>query len=198
MPEVEGRAKGGAVSELMAALFLRWGRIMRLPGGQLRPLLPRCFGAWCPAKGTASVLLRRLCAQREETWWVSGLAGSCLGNRLLSTAVPPPPGTSGPDPKGRRDPSRPSKPGVSARLEHFLSSSRLSNNPLTFPSHLVVISEITRPSLKLSATQPAYLGHRISSRLSLGLSEVSALRENLRTNTSSIRLKTLKLEEFSV
>nr|KAF6458689.1 synthesis of cytochrome C oxidase 1 [Rousettus aegyptiacus] len=95
----------------MAALFLGWGRIMRLPGGQLRPLLPRCFGAWCPAKGTASVLLRRLCAQREETWWVSGLAGSCLGNRLLSTAMPPPPGTSGPDPKGRRDPSRPSKPG---------------------------------------------------------------------------------------
>lgn len=179
VPEVEGRAKGGAFSELMAALFLGAGRIMRLPSCQLWPLLPRGFGVWGPAEGTASVLLRQLCAQREETWRVSGLAGSCLGNRLLSTAMPPPPGASGPDPKGRRDPSRPSQPGVSAHLEHFLSSSRLSNNPVAFPSHSIVISEITRPGLKLSATQTAYLSRRISSRLSLGLPEVSALKREL-------------------
>lgn len=192
MPEVEGRAKGGADSELMAALFLVVGRMMRLPGGQLWPLLPRGFGVWGSAEGTASVLLRQLCAQRGETWRVSGLTGSCLGNRPLSTAMPPPPGASEPNPKGRRDPSRPSQPGVSAHLDYFLSSSRLSNNPVAFPSYLVVISEITRPGLK-SATQPAYLGHRISSFV---LPEVSALQRELETNTPSMRLKTYSSLDF--
>lgn len=154
-PEVEGRAEGGAGSALMAALVLGASRRMRLPGGQLWPLLPRgFFGVGCPAEGTASVSLRQGCAQREEAWRVPGLACSCRGHRPLSTAVPPPPGASGPDPKGRRDPSRPSQPGVSARLEHVLSSSRLSHNPVTFPSHLVVISDITRPGLKRRAATP--------------------------------------------
>nr|KAF6417066.1 synthesis of cytochrome C oxidase 1 [Molossus molossus] len=95
----------------MAGAILGSGRIMRLPGGQLWLLLPRGFGVWGPAEGTRRLLLRQLCAQRETGWRASGLAGRCLGCRHLSTAMPPPPGASGPEPKGRRDPTRPSKPG---------------------------------------------------------------------------------------
>lgn len=96
----------------MAGLLLRVGRIMRLPGGQLWPLLPRGLGVWSQARGTgtARVLLRQLCARREK-WRASGFVCSCLGSRPLSTAMPPPPGTSGPESKGRGDPTRPSQPG---------------------------------------------------------------------------------------
>ena len=86
---------------------------MRLPGSQLWRLLPRGFGVWGPGKETASVLLGRLCARPEEAWRASGLAACCLGSRPLSTAMPPPPGSSGPERKGSGDPMRPSKPGVS-------------------------------------------------------------------------------------
>ncbi|XP_037010969.2 protein SCO1 homolog, mitochondrial [Artibeus jamaicensis] len=95
----------------MAGLLLVSGRILRIPGGQLWLLLPRSFGIWVPADGTGGVLVRRVCARRENGWRALGLSGSIPGCRLLSTDVPPPPGTSGPEGKGRRDPTRPSKPG---------------------------------------------------------------------------------------
>uniref|UniRef100_A0A4W2E566 Thioredoxin domain-containing protein n=1 Tax=Bos indicus x Bos taurus TaxID=30522 RepID=A0A4W2E566_BOBOX len=95
----------------MAGLLLAPGRIMRLPGSQLWRLFPRGFGVWGPGKETASVLLGRLCARPEEAWRASGLAACCLGSRPLSTAMPPPPGSSGPEWKGSGDPMRPSKPG---------------------------------------------------------------------------------------
>ncbi|XP_025136329.3 protein SCO1 homolog, mitochondrial isoform X2 [Bubalus bubalis] len=95
----------------MAGLLLAPGRIMRLPGSQLWRLLPRGFGVWGPGKETARVLLGRLCARPEEAWRASGLAACCLGSRPLSTAMPPPPGSSGPERKGSGDPMRPSKPG---------------------------------------------------------------------------------------
>ncbi|XP_043330041.1 protein SCO1 homolog, mitochondrial [Cervus canadensis] len=95
----------------MAGLSLAPGWIMRLPGRQLWPFLPHGFGVWGPEKGTARVLLGRLCARPEGAWRASGLAACCLGSRPLSTAMPPPPGSSGPERKGSRDPMRPSKPG---------------------------------------------------------------------------------------
>uniref|UniRef100_A0A8C8ZTW3 Synthesis of cytochrome C oxidase 1 n=1 Tax=Prolemur simus TaxID=1328070 RepID=A0A8C8ZTW3_PROSS len=97
----------------MAGLLLVPGRVMRPPGGQLWRLLPRGHGFWVPAQGTARVLLRQFCVRQEEVWRAVGLAGRCLGSRPLSTATPPPPGSSGPEQKGHRDPTHPSKPGVS-------------------------------------------------------------------------------------
>ncbi|XP_059763572.1 protein SCO1 homolog, mitochondrial [Balaenoptera ricei] len=94
----------------MAGLLRAPGRIMRLPGGKLWSLLPRGLGVWGPGEGTAKVMLGRLRAPPEEAWRASGLAGSCLRCRLLSTATPPPPGSSGPEPKGGGDPKRPSQP----------------------------------------------------------------------------------------
>ncbi|KAM5214793.1 protein SCO1 homolog, mitochondrial [Hipposideros larvatus] len=96
----------------MAGLLLGAGRIMRLPGGPLWRLLPCGVSVWGQAEGTGAsrVLLRQLCARREK-WRASGFACSCLGSRPLSTARPPPPGASGPESKGRRDPTRPSQPG---------------------------------------------------------------------------------------
>ncbi|XP_006099794.1 protein SCO1 homolog, mitochondrial [Myotis lucifugus] len=95
----------------MAGLLQGSGRFMRLPGGQLRLLSPRGFGVWGPAPGTVGVFLRPLCAQPEKGWRAWGLPRACPGCRRLSSAMPPPPGAPGPEPKGRRDPSRPSKPG---------------------------------------------------------------------------------------
>ncbi|XP_070250397.1 protein SCO1 homolog, mitochondrial isoform X2 [Myotis yumanensis] len=95
----------------MAGLIQGSGRLMRLPGGQLRLLSPRGFGVWGPAPGTVGVFLRPLCAQPEKGWRAWGLPRGCPGCRRLSSAMPPPPGAPGPEPKGRRDPSRPSKPG---------------------------------------------------------------------------------------
>ncbi|XP_054427214.1 protein SCO1 homolog, mitochondrial [Pteronotus mesoamericanus] len=95
----------------MAGLLPVLGRILRIPGGQLWLHLPRGFGVWGQAAGTERVLVRQLCAQRENRWRASGLVGSFLGCRLLGTAMPPPPGTSGPEGKGRGDPTRPSQPG---------------------------------------------------------------------------------------
>lgn len=154
------------------------GRVTRLRGGQLWYLLPGRLRVRVPAEGTAGILLRQLCARREETWRALGLAGSCLGSRPLSSAPPPPPGSSGPEPKGRRDPTRPSQPGVSAPLEPYLGSSRLSDNPCGLPAHLVTTSKTTRPGLKLPSPRPAYLGPSISSRVSLGLL-VQALKREL-------------------
>eukprot|EP00069_Balaena_mysticetus_P010544 bmy_20700T0 len=94
----------------MAGLLRAPGRIMRLPGGKLWSLLPRGLGVWGPGEGTAKVMLGRLRAPPEEAWRASGLAGSCLRCRLLSTARPPPPGSSGPEPEGGGDPTRPSQP----------------------------------------------------------------------------------------
>ncbi|XP_068386423.1 protein SCO1 homolog, mitochondrial [Eschrichtius robustus] len=94
----------------MAGLLRAPGRIMRLPGGKLWSLLPRGLGVWGPGEGTAKVMLGRLRAPPEEAWRASGLAGSCLRCRLLSTARPPSPGSSGPEPKGGGDPTRPSQP----------------------------------------------------------------------------------------
>ncbi|KAF6096883.1 synthesis of cytochrome C oxidase 1 [Phyllostomus discolor] len=95
----------------MAGFFLGSGRILRIPGGQLWLLLPRSFGGWVPADGTGRVLVRQVCARRENGCRALGLSGSFLGCRLLSTAMPPPPGTSGREGKGPRDPTRPSQPG---------------------------------------------------------------------------------------
>ncbi|XP_012509412.1 PREDICTED: protein SCO1 homolog, mitochondrial [Propithecus coquereli] len=95
----------------MAGQLLVPGRIMRLPGVQLWRPLPRRLGLWGPAQGTARVLLRQFCARQEEVWRAVGLAGRCLGSRPLSTAMPPPPESSGPEQKGHRDPTHPSKPG---------------------------------------------------------------------------------------
>lgn len=108
-----GGSKEARSLELMAGLLLAPGWIMRLPGRQVWRLLPRGFGVWGPRKETASVLLGRLCARPEEAWRASGLAACCLGSRPLSTAMPPPPGSSGPERKSSGDPMRPSKPGVS-------------------------------------------------------------------------------------
>uniref|UniRef100_A0A287CXV0 Synthesis of cytochrome C oxidase 1 n=1 Tax=Ictidomys tridecemlineatus TaxID=43179 RepID=A0A287CXV0_ICTTR len=77
----------------MAALMLGFGRVIRYPGGQLWRLLPSGIERWVLAERTAR------------------LPGSYLRSRPLSTAVPPPPGSSGPESKGSRDPTRPSKPG---------------------------------------------------------------------------------------
>ncbi|XP_042822815.1 protein SCO1 homolog, mitochondrial isoform X2 [Panthera tigris] len=92
--------------------FLRIpGSAMRLPGSRLWRVLPHGLGVWAPADGTAGAWMRQLCALREEARRTSELARSCRGDRPLCTATPPPPGSSGPEPKGRRDPTRPSKPG---------------------------------------------------------------------------------------
>nr|XP_025719919.1 protein SCO1 homolog, mitochondrial [Callorhinus ursinus] len=95
----------------MAGLWLLPGPSLRLPGGRLWRLLPLGLGGCAPAEGTARVWLRQLGARREEAWRTSELARSGGGSRPLSTGMPPPPGSSGPEPKGRRDPMRPSKPG---------------------------------------------------------------------------------------
>ncbi|XP_002747966.3 protein SCO1 homolog, mitochondrial [Callithrix jacchus] len=95
----------------MAMLVLVPGRVMWPLGGQFWRLLPRGFELWGPAAETARVLLRRFCARQEEAWRASGLPGYSLGSRPLCTATPPPPGSSGPEQKGRGDPRRPSKPG---------------------------------------------------------------------------------------
>lgn len=84
---------------------------MLLPGGQLRLLSPRGFGVWGPAHGIVGVFLRQLCAQPEKGWRAWRLPRSCPGCRRFSSAMPPPPGARGPEPKGPRDSSRPSKPG---------------------------------------------------------------------------------------
>ncbi|XP_010964290.2 protein SCO1 homolog, mitochondrial isoform X1 [Camelus bactrianus] len=95
----------------MAGLLQAPGRVMQLPSRQLWRLLPRGLGVWDPGEGTARVFLRRLCARPQEPWRASGLAGRYLRSRPLSTAMPPPPGSSGPEAKGSRDPTRPSQPG---------------------------------------------------------------------------------------
>uniref|UniRef100_A0A8C9C0K3 Uncharacterized protein n=1 Tax=Phocoena sinus TaxID=42100 RepID=A0A8C9C0K3_PHOSS len=96
--------------------------IMRLPSSKLWSLLPRGLGVWGPGEGTAKVMLGRFRAPPEEAWRALGLVGSCLRCRLLSTARQPPPGSSGPEPKGGGDPTRPSQPRVSAHLEPCLCS----------------------------------------------------------------------------
>lgn len=149
---------------LMASALVVRGCILQLPGGRLWRLLPRGLGIWGPAEGTARVLLRQLCARRKEAWRASGIAGSCLGSRQF-TARPPPPGSSGPGPEGRRDPTRPSQPGVSAHLEPFLRSSWLWGRPVAFPSDLVITSETSLPGRKLPSAPPARLDHSVSSRL---------------------------------
>ncbi|KAM5151371.1 protein SCO1 homolog, mitochondrial [Callospermophilus lateralis] len=95
----------------MAALILGLGRVIRSPGGQLWRLLPSGIERWVLAERTARVLLTQCCARHEALRLASNFPGSCLRSRPLSTAVPPPPGSSGPEPKGSRDPTRPSKPG---------------------------------------------------------------------------------------
>ncbi|XP_041626346.1 protein SCO1 homolog, mitochondrial [Vulpes lagopus] len=93
----------------MAGLWLLPGPGVRLPGARLWRLLPRGLGVWAPADGadgSAGVWRRQVCA-----WRASELAGRGPGRRPVSTAMPPPPGSSGSEPKGRRDPTRPSKPG---------------------------------------------------------------------------------------
>ncbi|XP_008584389.1 PREDICTED: protein SCO1 homolog, mitochondrial [Galeopterus variegatus] len=95
----------------MAVLLVRSGRMMRPPVGSLWRLLPRGLWLWGPAEGTAGVFLRQFCARPMDVRRASGLAGNCLGCRLLSTAMPPPPASSGPEPKRSRDPTRTSKPG---------------------------------------------------------------------------------------
>uniref|UniRef100_A0A8D1V0G4 Protein SCO1 homolog, mitochondrial n=1 Tax=Sus scrofa TaxID=9823 RepID=A0A8D1V0G4_PIG len=110
----------------MAGLLLARGGVLRPPGCKLGCLFPHGLGVYSPGEGTARVLLARLCARPVETWRPSGLASRCLGSRPLSTERPPPPGSSGPELKGSRDPTRPSKPGVSTHLEPSLCSSVLS------------------------------------------------------------------------
>ncbi|KAG3269990.1 protein SCO1 homolog, mitochondrial [Ictidomys tridecemlineatus] len=95
----------------MAALMLGFGRVIRYPGGQLWRLLPSGIERWVLAERTARVLLTQCCARHEALRLASKLPGSYLRSRPLSTAVPPPPGSSGPESKGSRDPTRPSKPG---------------------------------------------------------------------------------------
>ncbi|XP_047615171.1 protein SCO1 homolog, mitochondrial [Phacochoerus africanus] len=95
----------------MAVLLLARGGVLRPPGCKLGCLFPHGLGVYSPGEGTARVLLARLCARPVETWRPSGLASRCLGSRPLSTERPPPPGSSGPELKGSRDPTRPSKPG---------------------------------------------------------------------------------------
>ncbi|XP_004684641.1 PREDICTED: protein SCO1 homolog, mitochondrial isoform X1 [Condylura cristata] len=90
----------------MAALCLGVRQVMRPPGVRLWRLLP-----WVPAEGTARVLRRQGCLRPRQGWLPSGLAGCCLGSRPFSTAMPSPPGSSGTDPKDRKDPKRTSKPG---------------------------------------------------------------------------------------
>ncbi|KAK2505047.1 hypothetical protein MC885_020857 [Smutsia gigantea] len=95
----------------MAGLSVGPGGVIRLRGGRLWYLLPGRLRVRGPAEGTARILLRQLCARREETWRALGLAGSSLGSQPFSSAPPAPPGSSGPESKGRRDPTRPSQPG---------------------------------------------------------------------------------------
>ncbi|XP_037664405.1 protein SCO1 homolog, mitochondrial [Choloepus didactylus] len=95
----------------MAGLLVVLGRVVRLPDGRLWRFLCRGVERWGPAEATARASPRQLCVRREEAWRGSGLAGSCLGSRALGTAMPPPPGSSGRESKGRRDPTRPSQPG---------------------------------------------------------------------------------------
>lgn len=95
----------------MAGLLLARGGVLRPPGCKLGCLFPHGLGVYSPGEGTARVLLARLCARPVETWRPSGLASRWLGSRPLSTERPPPPGSSGPELKGSRDPTRPSKPG---------------------------------------------------------------------------------------
>lgn len=87
------------------------GPSMLLPGGRLWRLLPYGLRVWGSAEGAAGVWLRQLGARREEARRTSQLARCGWGSRSWSTGVPPPPGSSGPEPKGGRDPTRPSKPG---------------------------------------------------------------------------------------
>ncbi|XP_015359981.1 protein SCO1 homolog, mitochondrial [Marmota marmota marmota] len=95
----------------MAALILGFGRVIRSPGGQLWRLLPSGIERWVLAERTARVLLTQCCARHEALRLASKFPGSCLRSRPLSTAVPPPPGSSGPESKGSRDRTRLSKPG---------------------------------------------------------------------------------------
>lgn len=156
----------------MAALMLGFGLLTRPPGGQLWRLLPRGIERWVLEERTARVLLRQCCSRQDAVRLASKLPGSCLGSRPLSTAVPPPPGSSRPDPKGHRDPTRPSKPGVSVHLE---PSQRLSRLSAAIPfGHT---SETTSQACKCPSTWRSYLPPGISSRLSPGLSVVQCLRE---------------------
>ncbi|XP_034503241.1 protein SCO1 homolog, mitochondrial [Ailuropoda melanoleuca] len=95
----------------MAGFWLVPRLSMRLPGGRLWQLVPHGLVVCAPAERAAGVWLRQLGARREEAWRTSELACSGRGSRPLSTAMPPPQGSAGPEPKGRRDPTRPSKPG---------------------------------------------------------------------------------------
>ncbi|MBZ3888416.1 Protein SCO1-like protein, mitochondrial [Sciurus carolinensis] len=95
----------------MAALALGLGPVTWPRGGQLWRLLPRGIERWVLEERTARVLWRQCCARREAVRLASRLPGCSLGSRPLSTTVPPSPGSSGPEPKDRRDPTRPSKPG---------------------------------------------------------------------------------------
>lgn len=84
-------------------------------GGQLWHVLCGLW-LWSPAERTAKVLLRQCCACQDELWRVSGSRGAFLGGRPFSTGSPQPSGSSGPEPKGHGDPTRPSKPGVSVHV----------------------------------------------------------------------------------
>ncbi|KAF3813579.1 hypothetical protein GH733_018732 [Mirounga leonina] len=94
----------------MAGLWLLRRAGVRLPGGRLWRLPPHGLGR-AAAEGAARVGLRQLGARREEARQASEPARSGRGGRPLSSGMPPPPGSCGPEPKGRRDPMRPSKPG---------------------------------------------------------------------------------------
>ncbi|XP_004857601.1 protein SCO1 homolog, mitochondrial isoform X2 [Heterocephalus glaber] len=85
--------------------------LVQSPSGQLWRLLPRELWLWNPAERTKKVLLRQFCARQEEVRRISGSAVTCPGSRPFSTGLPPPAGSSGPEPKGHRDPTRPWKPG---------------------------------------------------------------------------------------
>ncbi|XP_029783791.1 protein SCO1 homolog, mitochondrial [Suricata suricatta] len=95
----------------MAGVLLLARCAVRLPGSRLWRLRPRGLGVWAPAEGTSRAWVRQLCALRAEARWTPELAPGCRGDRPLCTATPPPPGSSGREPKGSRDPTRPSKPG---------------------------------------------------------------------------------------
>ncbi|XP_004483190.2 protein SCO1 homolog, mitochondrial [Dasypus novemcinctus] len=95
----------------MAGLLLAGSRLLRPWGGLFWRFLPRGLRLWDPAETTARAWPKQLCVRREEAWRASGLAGTCLASRSLSTAMRPPPASPGPGPKGRRDPTRPSQPG---------------------------------------------------------------------------------------
>lgn len=97
----------------------------RMAGVLLGPsprMLPPCaplWKLWPGGLGASGVLIRQSLARRREAPRASWLVGRWPGSRPFSADSSPPPGSSG-EPKGRRDPTRPLKPGVSADSEPLL------------------------------------------------------------------------------